>query len=447
VEPEASAGALPVQAGERVVLLDVLRGFALGGVFISNAKVWFSGQVFLPRPRLDALNASPVNTAFDYLYRFFVAGKLVTIFSFLFGLGFAVQMMRAEERGAPVVSTHVRRLLILLTLGLAHMFFLWYGDILGLYALLGLLLLLFRRRSDRALLAWGFTLVLAAPLIVPTLDKFLPLWLTSQEAALAATKVATDKSTAIKAETLAAFESGSYFTAMHGNFIFLEDFLFKISFVTFSAITVGKFLLGFYAGRRRLFHEPEKHLGLFRRLLWWSLAAGVLGNGFFVVLRYLRRSHLVSEDQSWSFLFSFITQIGDLGMGIFYVAAMTLLFQRPLGKRLLSTLAPAGRMALTNYLTQSAIALLLFYGIGLGLITKIGTAPTLGLTAGLFTVQMLVSHLWLSRLQFGPVEWLWRSLTYGRAQPMRPSGANTRPSPAPAPRAASSSSPPQGSPG
>lgn len=430
---EASSGTRPVQASERVVLLDVLRGFALGGVFLSNVNVWFSGKMVLPKPRLDAITSAPIDVVFGYLFRFFVGGKLVTIFSFLFGLGFAVQMIRAEARGAPVVPTYVRRLLVLLMLGLIHMFVLWYGDILGLYALLGFVLLLFRRRSDRTLLVWSVVLMLAVPLVVPTLHKYLPLWLTSQEAVDAAAKEAAAHSTTLKADTLAAFESGYYVVAMRGNAIYLQIFLAHISFVVFCAVTVGKFLLGFYAGRRRLFHEPEKHLGLFRRLLGWGLAAGLLANTFVGVLRYLQRSERVPTELSWGFLLGWVSQIGDIGMGMFYVSAMTLLFQRPAWRRALSALAPAGRMALTNYLAQTVIALLIFYGFGLGLMGKVGTAAGLGMIAGLFAVQMLASWLWLARLQFGPAEWLWRSLTYGRAQAMRrrPEPAEAEPAVAP----------------
>jgi uncharacterized protein len=151
----------------------------------------------------------------------------------------------------------------------------------------------------------------------------------------------------------------------------------------------------------------------------WGLVAGVLGNGFFSVLRYLRRREWISGELSWGFLLPGVKSIGALGLALFYVSAMTLLFQKPAWRRVLSTLAPAGRMALTNYLSQTVIALLVFYGFGLGLIGKLGNAATIGLTSALFAVQMLISHLWMSRYQFGPAEWLWRSLTYGRRQPMR----------------------------
>lgn len=411
--------ARPVGARERLALIDVVRGFALGGVFISNVNVWFSGRVLLPKPRLEALDSGTVDVVAGYLYRVLVSGKLVTIFSLLFGLGFAVHLLRAEERGGSVVGIYARRLGVLLCIGAAHAFGIWYGDILHLYALLGFALLLFRRSSDRALLFWGFALTLAAPLVSATLEKYLPVLLTSREAAEAAEKAAMAEAERVKAETLAAFEGTSYVAALRAGAVFMRHEFWTPNALGFWAATLGKFLLGFYAGRRRLFHEPEEHLPLFRQLLYWGLAAGVLGNGFFTIFRYLSRGQLSPRELSWGFLLQGVSSIATLGLALFYIAAMTLLFQRATWRRLLSALAPAGRMALTNYLSQSVIAVFLFNGFGLGLIGKLGSAVTIGLTSGLFAAQMLVSHLWLSRFRFGPTEWVWRSLTYGRPQPMR----------------------------
>jgi uncharacterized protein len=429
VTPEPGAVARPIGSRERLALIDVVRGFALGGVFVSNVNVWFSGKVLLPKPRLEALNAATVDVVFGYLFGFLVSGKLVTIFSLLFGFGFAVHLLRAEERGGAAVGIYARRLGVLLGIGVAHMLGLWYGDILNMYALLGFALLLFRRRSDRALLFWGFALTLASPFIVSTLEKFLPVLLTSAEAAEAAAKAAKAEEERVRALTLAGFEGASYLAAMRVNAVFLVHDFWTPSTLGSWGEALGKFLLGFYAGRRRLFHEPEEHLPLFRRLLLWGLVAGVLGNGFLAVVRYLTRSQRIPAALSWGFLLRGVGSIAHLGLALFYIAAMTLLFRRPAWRRLLSALAPAGRMALTNYLSQTVIALLLFDGFGLGLIGKLPNAKTIGLTSGLFVAQMLLSHLWLSRFRFGPAEWVWRSLTYGRPQPMRLDPAEAEPSP------------------
>jgi uncharacterized protein len=421
-EEIAGAPARPVGTHERLTLLDVLRGFALCGVFLSNLNVWFSGRVFLPQERVQAMMAKPVNNIAAYVFGFFIFGKFVTMFSFLFGLGFAIQLIRAEGRGASIVPVYARRLGAMFIIGLVHIVALWYGDILNVYAVTGFSLLLFRRRSDRALLFWALGLILVFPLLFSTGERFLPLLFHSPEELSAASKAATERSVEHNARTLADFAGGSYLTAMRASMRFLvEDFQFRPMMIPFFAVTVGKFLLGFYAGRRRLFHEPSMHLPLFRRLLVWGLVIGVIGTGVGTVMRYLSVNKIIHGPPSWRFLLPPLQEGGMLGLGMFYIAALTLLFQRPAAQRFLLVFAPAGRMALTNYLSQSVISVLIFYGFGLGLIGKIGPALCIAMTLGLFLVQMVWSRLWLSSFRFGPAEWLWRSMTYGKAQPMRSS--------------------------
>src|SRR5512140_92310 len=166
--PQSPSEARPVEGHERIVLVDALRGFALFGVFLSNAFGWFDGRHFFSRAQLEAAaaNASLLDTAAGYGISLFVNGKFITLFSFLFGLGFFVQMDRARARGGTIAPLYVRRLGVLLALGLAHLLLLWWGDILSLYALLGFCLLAFRSRSDRTLLVWAALLVLAGPVLI-----------------------------------------------------------------------------------------------------------------------------------------------------------------------------------------------------------------------------------------------------------------------------------------
>jgi uncharacterized protein len=182
---------------------------------------------------------------------------------------------------------------------------------------------------------------------------------------------------------------------------------------------LGKFLLGFYAGRRRIFHNVAEDRGFFLRLLGWGLGVGLAASSAQLAVRILTTRKILDPMASWRFVMGTVSEIGMCGLAVAYAAIITLLFQRPLWRRILSLLAPAGRMALSNYLFQSVIGLLVFYGFGLGYAGKWGPAQAIAVAAGLFTVQIGLSHLWLSRFRFGPVEWAWRSLTYGEAQPMR----------------------------
>lgn len=420
--PEAAhldTPATPVTSGERVILLDVLRGFALGGVFVSNAYMHMSGLGFLPPDTLKALRASWVDSAANVLYFQLLSGKAMAIFSFLFGLGFAIQMSRTEERGAAIVPVYVRRMGVLLLLGLAHALALWYGDILSHYALTGLALLLFRKTSDRKLLIWGAVLMLAAPVVVSALLRYGPLLLNSQESLQAAAKETASKAAELRARTLEGFTSGSFFTSVRTNVDYYLHGWLRPMMLSYALIVLGRFFLGLLAGRRRLFHDVEQHAPLFRRLLGWGLLAGVVGNGAVALLSYLVRNEVLPKKGPWLLLQPSLWEVGTLGLATFYVAGLALLFQLPRARRVLSLLAPAGQMALTNYLSQSVISQLVFYGYGLGLMGKLGAASCLALMSGLFCVQVLLSHLWLAHFRFGPAEWLWRSLTYWRLQPMR----------------------------
>jgi len=415
--PEGAAEARPVDDAERLVLLDVLRGFALCGVFVSNVAMWFSGRPFFTRAEAEAfMSTAPlVDKVVGMSTAILVFGKFITLFSFLFGLGFSIQLSRAEARGASIVPLYARRLGAMMLLGVSHLFLLWYGDILSTYALLGVGLLLFYKRTDKTLLVWTALLILVLPPVFMGLSKLLPL-LTGAAEDKAAAKAMAEQ---LKAATREVFQSGSYFEVVGANAgYYFRDFVSGMIYVL--PPLLGRFLLGLMAGRRRFFHEPSEHRPFFRKLLWGGLGVGVVTSASAVVVWQLTRLKLIPEGAAWMGpVMTSVRQVAELGLAAFYVASLTLLFLRPRWNRLLSLLAPVGRMALTNYLTQTVASLLFFYGFGLGYLGKLGPAACVGLTLCFFGVQVVFSHLWLARFRFGPAEWLWRSITYGKPQPMR----------------------------
>lgn len=418
--PAASANARPVDEGERLVLLDTLRGFALCGVFMANVYLWFSGRMFLSRPQMQALlaNASWLDTAVDQAFGPLIGGRFITIFSFLFGLGFAVQLGRAEGRGASVVPVFARRLVVMLGAGLAHLFLLFQGDIVSTYALLGFTLLLFHKRADRTLLLWAAALIFLGPPLW-NLALRLPQMLGSQGAEEAA-KAAMEKSMALRAQVMEAFSHGSWLdTVRSGAAYYLGDLFWNLSI--FLPVIVGRFLLGLWAGRRRLFHDAPQHLPFFRRLLVWGLGLGLFASGVGILVGQLFSRKIITPGSlPWlPYVMGPMRHLGELGMASFYVSGITLLFQRDTWRRWLAVLAPVGRMGLTNYFLTSVLGVLLFYGYGLGLMGKPGSAALIALTLVLFALQIVFSHLWMARFRFGPAEWVTRSLTYGKAQPMR----------------------------
>jgi uncharacterized protein len=403
----------PVTARERVVTLDILRGIALLGVVIANVWLWFSGIFFLLPGIRDELVRLSLDAVVFNAIGILVAGKAVSTFSFLFGLGFAVQMLRAEERGVAIAPVYLRRLAVLLLFGAVHGFLLWYGDILMLYAVLGVVLLLSRRRADRTLLVGaGLLLVLlplalgAVPLIMSLLGRGVP-----------AVDMAVISET--NAATLAAFQSGVPAHVFAANLGMLQYMYLSPPAISWTAASLGLFLLGLYAGRRRYFHEVEAHRAGFIRVAVWGGGVGMacsLGLG----AMYIRFSQeALAAQPALALLMAVLATFGVVPLAFGYIATATLLVQTAAWQRRLAHFAPVGRMALTNYLSQTVLCLLIFYGYGAGLIGQAGAAASLVIALLIFALQMAWSPWWLARFHFGPAEWVWRTLTYGEVQRMR----------------------------
>jgi uncharacterized protein len=397
----------PVASTERVELLDVLRGVALYGVLLANTVAWYSGRAFLPRPEILAQSDS-IDWVALFVIHLLVDSKSMTLLAFLFGLGFAVQLARAEEQGRAVLPVYLRRLGILIAIGLCHVAFLWWGDILTSYALTGFALLLFRRRTDRALIVWALALsfvphlVASVPPVAALLERVLP---------------GPADRTAWRAQVLAAISGDDHVQLMRIQF---RQALYHGGGGALSYLpwTLGRFLLGYLAGRSRWLHNPADHLPKFRKLLGWGIGIGLVGAA---VMGFRRATMPPGSPLVPSIRLAFIVseEIGVLATAAAYVAAVALLMQRPAWRRRLTILAPVGQMALTSYISQSLLCTFVFYGWGLGLVGRVGPALCIPLTLAIFTVQIFASRFWLRRFRFGPVEWVLRSLTYGRRQPMR----------------------------
>jgi len=410
--PTAPEVLAPVIDQERIELLDVLRGLALLGVVVANVWLWFSGIAFRFPAYLDELRQVSLDSAVFFVIGVFVSGKAMSTFSFLFGLGFAIQMLRAEARGRSVVPVYARRLAVLLVIGTAHMVLLWYGDILAAYAALGFALMLFRKRRDRTVLMWAAILVAAVPLLLGGI----PWAAASFGAELPQPKL--EEIAQRNAATLAVFQAGSYPDILTANLEQAGKFYLgrKAPWVLY---ILGLFLLGLYVGRRRVLEAPEAYRPQLRRIAQWGIPVGLAGSTGSAVMQTIVPVDALMSQPPLIFLSMVLFTVGTVPLAAGYVSAVTLLFARPEVRRRLALFAPAGRMALTNYLSQTVIMLLIFYPYGGGLIGRTGPAVGLSIALAVFAVQMAWSRAWLARFQFGPMEWVWRSLTYGRLQPMR----------------------------
>jgi uncharacterized protein len=395
----------PALRQERIDAIDMLRGVAILGILIVNMGLF-------SRPE-----GSAVDGTVERLILFFAQEKFKALFSFLFGVGLAVQMMRAEGRGARFLPLYARRLCVLFFIGIAHFLFLWDGDILHDYALLGGVLLLFRHRSPKTLLV-GASVLLAIPMLfygittysslTGRVDPEVKAWIAYETGGGSADDGTMD-------DFSDAYSRGSYAEMIA---LRASELPRDLSPDTDDAYVLAIFLLGLYAGRRRIFHDIPAHLPFIRRVQRWGLMIGVAGNAAFAVGGSFEPSP-TSVTQNVGRL---CLVVAAPALMLFFASSVMLLTQRETWRRRLAPLAAVGRTALSNYLLQSLICTTIFYGYGLALFGKV--SPTLGLllTVAVFLIQIPLSVWWLRRFQFGPIEWLWRSLTYWKRQPMRVSG-------------------------
>jgi uncharacterized protein len=413
----ASTQPEPTAPGERVEIIDILRGFAIFGILLVN-MIYFAHPIYLEV--LDTAPwSSPIDHAARWLVTFFGEAKFFTLFSLLFGLGLAVQTQRAESKGISVVPLYVRRLLVLLVIGLAHAWLFWWGDILTYYAVLGFVLLRFRNAAPRRLLRWAVGLVLVPLLLNTGFIALTELGRSTPEGAAQIQAVLAETEAEFRAAYERALEvySGTDFLAMIPQRI--ADWTFGTTGVLFNGmllLVLAMFLVGLYVGKQQLLHRAAEHLPLFRRVFAWGAGIGVIGNLLFVTLA--RPANLL--EPTWGTLVGLVGYLaGAPALSMAYAAGIVLLAQHPRRLARLRPLAAVGRTALSNYLLQTLVCTTLFYGYGLGLYGQVGPAAGIALTVVIFGLQVPLSNWWVRHFRFGPAEWLWRSLTYGRWQPMR----------------------------
>jgi uncharacterized protein len=414
----------PVPGAERALQLDVLRGFALCGILLMNIEA-FVGPLNTAMIGLDpALQGA--DRWVDALIYVLVQGKFFTLFSLLFGAGFALILDRMPA-GAGGGWLYLRRLLVLLGIGLLHALFIWSGDILTTYALIGFLLLaLFRRTPASRLPKWGLCFYL-----VPTALTFLfafVAWTAQFDPQAAAgfqqgmDAAGADYQAQAEAQRAAYGVGGSFAQA---NAQRAEDLVSMLSYLVFyGPLVLGMFLIGAGLVRSGALLEPAAHLTLFRRLRGWGLGLGLP----LALCSFWMQPTLDFGRMDWaSATAQSLMSLAGLLLCLGYMASVVLGLQNRRWHAPLAWLAPAGRMALTHYLLQSVICVGLFYGYGLGYFEQLPRAWQPLFVFALFALQVQFSHWWLARFRFGPAEWLWRSLTYLRPQPLRrsPGGSAT----------------------
>ncbi len=395
----------PLAGSDRIEVIDILRGVALLGILLMNMEA-LSGPLDLAFTGID-----PHWTGLDYgvdaAVYVLVQGKFFTLFSLLFGAGFALMAQRAEAARRDFTSFYLRRSAGLLLIGLCHALLVWSGDILVIYALVSLPLLATREAPQRWLPAMGVATYLCAAMMMLLLGAMVGL----------ATQVQGDggglgNAMAQGQQTVElqrqAYGHGSFGQAVAQRASDLGTALSGALII--GPEVLGMFLLGSWFARSGALAEPARFKRMYRRLRLGALPLGLL---------------LMLASASWvpyvapgtfspaSGAAYALSSVASLLMCLGYLAWIVHWRER------LRVLAPMGRMALTQYILQSLVCTWLFYGYGLGAFETLPRAWQVPFALALFALQVLLSHVWLRRFRFGPLEWVWRAMSYGRWPPLR----------------------------
>lgn len=391
----------PISERQRHLILDLLRGFALIGIAMANFPE-FALWTFLSSNEQAALPTAHIDSTVRFLQYMLVDGKFYTIFSLLFGIGFSIILMRHGRK------VFVRRMLLLVLIGFIHLMFIWSGDILLLYAVAGLLLTVFVGFSDRSLLVLALALILV-PVGIDALCEswgidyaasFYDAWWRSAEAH--------------------GINEGNFATWLRDAESYPEVFAFLVQgaheriweFVSGHRLpkVLGLFMIGYLIGKHQLYASLEEWP--IKKVFWAFFCIGLPTS----VLYAWSATH---GEQWGGALHSLLYAVSVIPLAFAYATGICLLYRRHTNGVAFRWIAAPGRMALTNYISQSLIGIVIFYGIGFGLGISFGLIHIELTALAVFVIQIVCSWQWLRFFCFGPLEWVWRMLTYGHFFPIR----------------------------
>ena len=406
--PPDRPNAEPVAETARIDAIDVLRGFALLGILVMNIQSFAMPQAAYFNPTawgdLEGANLRVWLTG-----RMFFDQKFMTLFSMLFGAGIVLMAGRAEARGG-AGRVHYRRMGWLLVIGLLHAHLLWYGDILFTYAVCGMVVYPLRHLSPGRLVALG-TILLAigsAPSLAAGMS--LPYW--PEEALSALTDEAWRPTPAVIEAELAVYRGGwlAQLPSRSGDALALQTVLLIFWGLWRAG---GLMLIGMALFKGDVF-GARRSTRFYAGLIAAAVAVGLPLQAYGLSLDFARGWTV------WSFFIGMqFNYWPSVAVSLGYVGLVMLACRNAALHRLTRPFAAVGQTALTNYLLQTVLCTLVFYGHGLGWFGSVDRVGQLGVVAAVWAVQLVASPLWLSRFRFGPAEWAWRSLTYGARQPLR----------------------------
>jgi uncharacterized protein len=380
----------PIQVNERIQAIDIIRGFAILGIFIVNMPAFNFPIQYLP---LEKWWTSPQDQITSILIDIFAQASFYTLFSFLFGFGTYIFYERVTAKGYSFKKYFTRRLLGLLLIGCIHAFLIWDGDILISYSLIGILLLLFRRFSPTLWIWLGLTLIILPSFVLGGL-LFIVVLLDPKNAGW-------PYDAELGAKAMEVYSSGSFLEIAEQR---VHDWLYVNNFENAIFLVLAlfpMFLLGMYSAKKKWFAHIEDHI---KKMKFICIGAFII-SCVFKLLPYYYEKNIATEFLQDS--------IGGPASAIFYASFLALIVRREFWRKLLSPLSFVGRMSLSNYLFQSILCTTLFYNYGFGLYGKIGPFYGFILTLFIYFIQIIWSKQWFKRFNYGPIEWLWRRMTYG----------------------------------
>lgn len=400
---KTSEATQPTFKTSRIDLLDVYRGFAILGIFVVNIVIMNS--TFLNQDEFAKQWTSGIDQLSERILQLFFYTKFFPIFSLLFGLGISMQALKMKTSGTLSFSFFARRMAILFLIGVCHILFLWSGDVLNLYAILGLLVTVFLGRSNKLILFLS-----AFFLLFPFYDDlFFFLF------------------------DLLNFDPGSYLSGLNGAAVHsiitqgsylegmelrLKEYMANIPmlFGFLAPIALSMFLLGLYLGKNNIHRSLQPFI---RKIGLPMLILAVLTNTYRVIFLFILPEYAVYSNEVLRPYFIKLMVVSDVMMGLFYLWLLGWLWYNTKFQFLLKPLRHVGRMALTSYIMQSATGFFLFSSVGLGLYETLSPFQTLITAIIVFCFQVIFSKFWLLHFRFGPLEWLWRCLTYKKVFPLR----------------------------
>jgi len=401
----------PIAQSQRLVNIDIIRGIALLGILIMNIQSFSMIFSAYSNPTVYG-DLTGANYYVYYLSHLFADQKFISIFSFLFGVGIILMADNIEKKEGNPARIHYKRMFILLCFGLAHAYLLWYGDILSAYAIGGMIAYLAKDKSPRFLITTGIVLIGLCALLMLAIGVSLNKWPQDE---LNKLLVFWQPTQALIEQDLQNYQS-SWFEQMDTRITTANEMIGNMAF--YLPRVIGLMLIGIACYKMDFFGDRFNS----KSLVISGSSSLVLG--VFLITQGIHYNFSSGWQLESMFIGSQFNYWGSILVSYSYLALLVVLCRCNLFTTIKQALANVGKMALTNYLSHTLLCTFIFYGWGLGLFGQVERIEQILIVFAIWGFQLWFSHFWLSHYRYGPFEWLWRSLTYARLQPLK----NHRPS-------------------